>query len=551
MPGFVDEWQALYEACPWATPFQSPKFVTAWYECYRDEQEPIVVAWLGSESQLLCLLTLAQRRGGRLICGAGAQQACCQVWLALEESVGFQFLREAWVEIKHAYATSVIRLRYLPFSVGQEELNKAFLARIARTHDAIQHVILLDAEHVDATINKKQNKKRLRKLAERGSVELTSLPDIPDSGSFLAEMASQGDLNKGAGYGVSAFQEDPAKMPFHLRLLRSRQILRGAALTVNGQLAAGGVCLVGHGRAYHILSSYSPIFGEFSPSRILLMGLTKTLADEGFTELLPSPGDDEWKRQTSDEVRHVSELTLSPSAAAAKWTDLCAFLRAAGKRVLGFAGLQPDRLRGAASKGFALARKMMTPQHAISIPRQLWRHVELRVYLLDLAEIEPPTCPGRFRKNSIQDLVCFEPGEKWQSRQQFLRSASQRLQAGETAYTYGEHGRLFHCTWLVPLQEKTFLNAVGMEFVLPPGTAVLYDAYTDPSQRGRGLYRDCIRQILIDLTDNSNASKAMMCVQADNGPSRHVIESLGFRYDCSLHYARTPFSVRRWRSSSP
>lgn len=550
LPDFIEEWQALYSACSWATPFQSPEFVTAWYECYQKTHEAILVARLGSQGQLQCLLPLARRHRDREVCGAGAQQACCQVWLAREESDGLDFLKAAWATIQHEHPGTLIRLRYLPFSIKEGSIKRASLHWIARPRHVIQHVISLDLERVNATLLKKQNRKRLRKLTERGVLAVTPLGDIADPVSFLEELASQGDLNKGAGYGVSAFREDSAKMPFHVRLLGSPHILRGAALTVNGELAAGALGLVGHGRVYHTLSGYSPVFGDFSPSRILLMGLNKNLADEGWAEFLPSPGDDEWKQQTSDEVRQVSELTLYPSAVAAKRDDLGALLRLGGKRVLGAAGLKPERMRVLASKALALTRKL-TLQHMLSIPNHLWKHVELRVYRLDLSGMETPSSSGRFRKNTIQDLVCFEPGEKWQSRQQFLRSASQRLQEGEIAYTCGEDGRLFHCTWLVPRQEKAFFNAVGMEFDFPAGTAVIYDAYTFPTRRGKGLWGDCMRQIIRDIMEETDATQIMMCAVSDNGPSRHVIESLGFRHDCSLHCLKTPFSTKRWRTEAP
>ena len=43
-PGFQSQWAQLHQACPWATAFQSPGYITAWYEAYKDQYNPLVVS---------------------------------------------------------------------------------------------------------------------------------------------------------------------------------------------------------------------------------------------------------------------------------------------------------------------------------------------------------------------------------------------------------------------------------------------------------------------------------------------------------------------------
>jgi hypothetical protein len=67
---FLEEWGRLYAACPWATVFQSPSFVTTWYRVYGPAHLPILIK-TENAGKLTGLLTLAKDKKG-LITGAGA-----------------------------------------------------------------------------------------------------------------------------------------------------------------------------------------------------------------------------------------------------------------------------------------------------------------------------------------------------------------------------------------------------------------------------------------------------------------------------------------------
>ena len=56
--GFLEEWKNLYNACPWATVFQSPSFVATWYQVYRSYL-PILIK-TETDGKLTGLLTLAK-----------------------------------------------------------------------------------------------------------------------------------------------------------------------------------------------------------------------------------------------------------------------------------------------------------------------------------------------------------------------------------------------------------------------------------------------------------------------------------------------------------
>jgi len=81
---------------------------------------------------------------------------------------------------------------------------------------------------------------------------------------------------------------------------------------------------------------------------------------------------------------------------------------------------------------------------------------------------------------------------------------------------------------------------------LPPDSAVLAAFYSHPRARGRGLYRMALAQMLHDATSIAGATRIYVWVTADNSPSRHVIEKLGFVYQGSFFQRKRPTGTARW-----
>jgi RimJ/RimL family protein N-acetyltransferase len=154
-------------------------------------------------------------------------------------------------------------------------------------------------------------------------------------------------------------------------------------------------------------------------------------------------------------------------------------------------------------------------------------------------------------RDRFEDLACYAPAERWQpTTTAFLRSAMERLENGEHCYTYVEDGVLAHYGWLAERQESTFMDEVRQSWRLPPGSAVLYGFYTHPRFRGRGLYASALRRMIRDAATIPGLGEIYIGVRADNGPSRRVIEKVGFVYDRSFYARRRLASVRRWAGAS-
>ena len=109
--------------------------------------------------------------------------------------------------------------------------------------------------------------------------------------------------------------------------------------------------------------------------------------------------------------------------------------------------------------------------------------------------------------------------------------------------------RLLHYGWLIERQTESVISEVGQTNYLPADAAVLADYYSHPLARGRGLYQKSLSQMLHDAAAIQGTRRIYIGVMADNGPSRHVIEKLGFVYQYSFFRQRRPHATRLWSNA--
>jgi GNAT superfamily N-acetyltransferase len=281
--------------------------------------------------------------------------------------------------------------------------------------------------------------------------------------------------------------------------------------------------------------------------------LADHLHREGLTELDLSPGE-EYKERFASRTDDAFTVVVRFSHAAATAAHLRRGVRHFARGLASASGIDPGAARARLGTMVARARSVplralpaLTVQHVARLVRD---QVELRVYAFDLRQ-SPAAPDTHFRRDAIPDLLCYTQADRrLPERFAFLGAALARLEDGHHAYTLVLNGVLAHCGWMIDRQETATLSEVGQQFDLPPGSAMLYDFFTHPLFRGRGLYRAALSRMLADAARLPDATHACITVQADNGPSRHVIESLGFRLVSRLHRRRLLGRVRAWRDDA-
>lgn len=183
-----------------------------------------------------------------------------------------------------------------------------------------------------------------------------------------------------------------------------------------------------------------------------------------------------------------------------------------------------------------------------AVKRRAWSRRELRIYVCSAEQVHTLPRASHCRRDHWDDLrFCDQWSFDDLTREQYLAILEQRRQAGiHHLYSLVENQILVHYGWVTYPQERAPDAALGLEFIPPPGSAALWDYFTHPAARGRGLYLHTLWQCLHDAIELDGARQAFIYVYADNAISRHVIEKAGFRYRGSLVLQYRLFTRRRY-----
>ena len=167
--------------------------------------------------------------------------------------------------------------------------------------------------------------------------------------------------------------------------------------------------------------------------------------------------------------------------------------------------------------------------------KQLWYRSEKRVYVYPVEAIARLPHPVAMQRDRVDDLRYYARTAKSQlPPDDYRKDARARLHRGEHLYTLVENDTLLHYAWLVPYTKPEADRAIGQAFYPEPDSANLYDHFTHPFGRRRGLFFQAMCQILHDVPLLTSAKQAYIYVYADNDRSRRVIEKVGFRYIGSM-----------------
>ena len=171
---------------------------------------------------------------------------------------------------------------------------------------------------------------------------------------------------------------------------------------------------------------------------------------------------------------------------------------------------------------------------------------EFRVYTMQPDEaLAFDVADGGFSVNEVAHLLHYEQTAGDPSVPEFLRLALHRLESGQYAFTQARDGLLLHNSWLIPSTTKGG-SEFGHHFHFAQAASVLWADFTHPAARGRGLHQASIRARAALAARESMAPVICIGVRADNAPSRHNIEKLGFRHVGSAFLRTRLGRSERW-----
>ncbi|RZJ11793.1 MAG: GNAT family N-acetyltransferase [Rubrivivax sp.] len=534
-PVLLTQWEALLAANRDAEAFQGPGFIRAWYAAYAGEWEPVLAWAYGDAGAPKGLWFLAYQARSGTLAHAGAQQAEYQRWL-VPPGGDAAFVSAAWQALCAELPVRELRIRYLPTQDAlQALLADQWLHQRVRWRTVPRPLMRLDAEDIRKSAAKKSNKSRVNRLKRLGKLEFRQVTDAQELARVLPTLMAFYDFRQGAVNDSCPFIEDNRKRAFHEALFAAGAPTCHLTVTMldDQPIAAFWGAVVGTSLQLGMLI-HSPELAEHSPGKLHVQSLAEFLLSTGIDTLDLTPGGDAWKERFANAHDEVWDLTLFSSPMRASRRDWAIEARTQAKALLADLSLEPAQVRSLLGK-----IKRVNPTSLIrQVSRRISEHREYRIYRLDAAQAAGRAMDSRVHESAIGDLLAFEPTEAWQRRQDFLSAALSRIEAGDRPFTIVMDGKLVHSGWLVPRQSVSRMTEVSQTLHLPDHSATLFDFYTHPSYRGRGLYGANINHMLARAFADPSLAYAYISVLADNGASRKAIERAGFEYIGSFRWTR-------------
>jgi CelD/BcsL family acetyltransferase involved in cellulose biosynthesis/GNAT superfamily N-acetyltransferase len=546
-PQFRAGWDALFQACPWRSVFQSAAFADVWYRAYASRFDPALVYAEGADGQGLGgLLPLARERASGALVHVGAHHAEYQVWLALPGD-GDAFIERALDAAAALAPGGRLNLLYAPAAapLGWTAPGRRWAA-LAETRPARRGYIELgDGTEIRKTLQKSRYRYRLRQLDKLGGMRLERITTRESLAPWLDTIVDYCDFRQGAVNDAQPFRDDPLKRDFHLAMLEVRGLLDVSLLLAGDTFVSAQLNWCNGEQTVLGLLAHTPHLAKLSPGTLHLLLAARLAADDGQRSFDLTPFG-EYKDRFATGFDEVHQVTVHFGRRDRVAASVKRGVATAAKRALGTLGVDPTRARERVRRVSTL-----TP---VEVPAKLARRVgrwtstldELRVYTFDVAGATLPPNPALMRRDSVADILAADPAQEESGTLHELLGASlRRLEHDEHVYTRVEDGRLAHRGWMVEDQERALLSEVQMEYAPGKGSVTLYDFFTHPDYRGRGLYRAALTQMLHDAKA-AGRTTAHITVLAENGASRHVIEKLGFRYVGSFYRRVSLGRVARW-----
>ncbi len=538
--------------CPWATPFQGRAFVTTWYEIYAPQYEPLLVSERAADGQFTGLLTLALDRMSGALVFAGTHHAEYQVWLSSPERSD-EFILDALNHLKAAFPTQSVFCKYLPPQVPlawveSKAWQRCQIDQLELQSHARPLLNIGDGRAIAESLKKKSNKSRLNRLKQVGAMRFEQITDPAVLEAAFDDLAAYVDLRQGAVHDVMPFRIDPLKKPFHLALLKHLDLVHVTALWVGEKMAALHFGIRGQTQATLWLFAHSPFLAAHSPGKFHLLLMGELLAQQGVTTFDLTPGGDPWKERfaTNHDQVHTLRVTFKSGNRQLKKQQTQQQFEAIAKRGFQAIGMSPQQVRSLMGK-LQRVKPSSLPKKLL---KKVWDRTEFRVYAYAPEDVQHLPHPQVMSIDNLDALLAFKPMAEYQTQQGFLARALHQLEAEQHCYTLVENDCLIHYGWLGLRQKQARLSEVGQNFIYDePENAVLYDFFTHPQARGRGLYQQALYQILHDAAAVPGVKKIYIMVLADNGPSRHVIEKVGFTYQGSLFRQKRLGKTTNWTTN--
>ncbi|MEX2566361.1 MAG: GNAT family N-acetyltransferase [Cyclobacteriaceae bacterium] len=455
---FLNSWDQLLSLCPWATVFQSKTFVLTWYAYYKEFTPIVLTDWDGHN--LKGIITLTIDRNGT-ITAAGTNQAEYQVWLSTAEN-SHAILEESIGLLKKHFPRRTIDLKYLPpntpikqFEVSTKWKKNLFIKSY------LQPLMASNEELLTRELKKKNRKEKINRLKRKGNLEFEIITKKEAFISIIDEMIIQSDFRKGAMYDKVAFQQEPQRKEFLIRLFELG-LLHVSILRLNEEIIASNAGIIGIDMIHlQGINSHSPIYAKYSPGilHFLMLGIELKNTGKSFFDLTPG-GAKGYKEMLATTFQEAFELEIYSGLDNFLATKK-EFLKNKIKNVLDKFPEYQDKpnliahyFQNIQKKSSLLFKKGFEIFNYEGLNKVFSKHSKKYI---QLGSVKRVNLSDRFQiqKNNLQDLMIFEESNGIISRWEFLYDCMKRLEIEHQFYCLISENALCAVLWYIPIEAKS------------------------------------------------------------------------------------------------
>ena len=520
---FRSEWKALYACCPWATASLHPDFVAPWYRHYHALFLPVIVVEEDGNGSLTGLFTLALRRNGRRLSGAGDHQAEYQGWIQGPDA-GSGFIVNAVRELRALFPRADICLRYLPPGIPLRWVEEGVCAQFCSLRSHPRPIMRIDAAAMDRQRNKKNHRQNYNRLKRVGEVQFQRVVEHDHFIRVFDDICDQYDFRQAALYRSMPFASDPAKRRFYLEL-HQNGLLHTTILTVGEEVAASHIGLLSQDRAVHLgINTYDPALAAHSPGNLLLAMLGVHLATEKMPVLDLTPGGDGYKEHFATEHDAVHELTIySNTKRRMRMEALLGVIRY-GKTRLRTAGYRTADVQAVVAKlkGVRLSgwRELLETLRARLNSRQCeFRHCRSpQAVTADRLPIS---------RNRLRDVLKFDAQGSSVKFREFSDLVMKRLERSNDLYCFVYEGRLQIFCWARSCIVERTSSGSPQDARASGNSIVLFDLCVHRCLEDQELVRRFVEAIVLEL-EEKRPDAEVRYHGALNRELQAVVERCGF-----------------------
>ncbi len=262
--------------------------MTAWHEAYRDRYTPFIVSELSPAGDLIGLISLATDNHSGQVTVAGGRQAEYKTWLALPSN-GSSFIEAALAQLERETDISALSFRYLPPGTPTDWIARS--EKTTWTCELQRHprpiIPVGDAVALTEYLRKKKSGKSVRnswnRLKRLGNLCLEQIHDAEQLAPIFDQLITYYDIRQGGTHGKFAFQQDLAKKPFHLALMRVPELLHVTILKAGQEILSAQFGIT-DGKVYSgAMPIISPFHAADSPMQVHFLMLLEKLQQDGYS----------------------------------------------------------------------------------------------------------------------------------------------------------------------------------------------------------------------------------------------------------------------------